>query len=195
MTENDCQYWKKRKALYSVLTLRQREFLWYFSLPWRSSDDIKMNDKCQDCLGLIKMMYLQDLPPAHFPAQLSEAVQGANTGCQKHKPPDTTGNSSVTGKSHSGEELTFGSCFARDKSKCSFRAQHIIQEKFVQTNWLQKEVVSLIPLPEFPVLLRASHKTEIKEREVHQGDPVSRTLEKDSTFHWLLVSESPVKPQ
>lgn len=28
-------------------------------------------------------------------------VQGAKTGCWKHKPPDTTGNSSVTGKSHS----------------------------------------------------------------------------------------------
>lgn len=52
---------------------------------------------------------------------------------------------------------------------------------------------SLIPLPEFPVLFRVSHKkTKIKECEV-QGDPVSRTLEKDSTFHWLFISESPVK--
>lgn len=50
---------------------------------------------------------------------------------------------------------------------------------------------SLIPLPEFPVLFRASHKkTEIKECEV-QGDPFSRTFEKDSTFHWLFISESP----
>lgn len=51
----------------------------------------------------------------------------------------------------------------------------------------------LIPLPEFPVPFRASHKeTEIKECDV-QGDPVSRTLEKNSTFHWLFISESPVK--
>lgn len=52
---------------------------------------------------------------------------------------------------------------------------------------------SLIPLPEFPVPFRASYKkTEIKECEV-QRDPVSRTLEKDSTFHWLFISECPVK--
>lgn len=149
------------------------------------------------------MTYLQDLPPAHHPAQLNEAVQDVKTSCWQHEQPDTTSNFSATGKSYSREKLNFGYCFARVApstlegkviSKSSFRAQrHVIQEEFVQTNWLQTEVVSLIPFcHSFQAYSEPYRRKQRSRSERYQGDYVSRALEQDSTLHWLLVSESPV---
>lgn len=126
---------------------------------------------CRTCLQLI----FQD----------SSVRLGSKTSCWKHKPPDSTGNSSVTVER--SWHLTPVSLKTRVNAllgpSISYKKNLSKLIGFRQKSCHSSHCQSF--------LFRASHRRQ-RSKSV-RGNPVSRTLEKDSTFHWLLVSESPVK--
>ena len=68
----------------------------------------QMNYKHSEPPGAHQMVYLEELPQAHSPAQLDEVAQEANPGGWQHWQPDTTSDFPATGESFSGDKVNVG---------------------------------------------------------------------------------------